>query len=54
MLKVLGWLFIIVGVLMCLSFFFMAPGFTAVLIGAVLLIADALRSRRRRSEEQGL
>lgn len=53
MLKVLGWLFIIGGILLCLTIFLIGAGIPCIGLGALLLIASALTGRRREREESG-
>ena len=49
MLKVLGWLFLVGGILLCLTIFFMGFGIPMAVLGALLLIADALYARNKRT-----
>jgi len=54
MLKVLGWLLLLGGLSLCATIIFMGFGVPMAVIGALLLIASALSSRRRDGEGQGL
>lgn len=53
MLKVLGWLFLVGGIFLCLTIIFAGFGIPMSVVGALLLIASALSEKRRRREEEG-
>ncbi len=45
--KVLGLIFIVLGVLACLTFVFLIPGLLMVAVGALLWIAGAVSGKRK-------
>ncbi len=47
MLKVLGWLLLVVGILLCFTIIFAGFGIPMTVVGALLLIADALYARNK-------
>jgi hypothetical protein len=53
LLKVLGWLFLVCGILLCLTIIFVGFGIPMAVVGALLLIAAELSEKRRRRDEQG-
>lgn len=52
MLKILGWLFIIGGLLFCLTIIFIGWGLPLIAVGALLLIASgSMRKKERNTSE---
>jgi len=47
MLKLLGWLLLVTGILLCFTFIFAGFGIPMTVVGALLLIADALYARNK-------
>jgi hypothetical protein len=50
-LKFLGWFFLIVGALLTVTIVFIGFGVPFMVVGALLLIASAVSSRRREREQ---
>jgi hypothetical protein len=45
--RLLGWLFVGLGVLLCVTFIFLLPGLGCIAVGALLHIAASVRKTRR-------